>query len=314
MASVTCRRCQTCSSWAPVARPSRPSRGSLELGTGEQRSAGHLLEHVGMVERDLEVGPREQRVLAAEAFGAGALTALDRVEQTEVVAVSQQQDVARFRQHGLRHHERARARERQRDDPVEGTLEHRASGHPQDPGVEALIQIDEPLERLVVGPVDHLLDRVADLAQLRDGLGRGSALGGEPGRGALEHAAELDRVADVGLRELAHDVSARARGCAAVPRARAPPARGAAASAKPRASRPTAAPTCAPRAQTHRAGSARADAAAPASSGSCCLDRPPLTFLLDAADAASRQSSPAVRLHAKRTVRHLSELSFLRSC
>src|ERR1700733_5886518 len=78
--------------------------GLFELGSGEQRGAGHLLEHIGMIERDLEVGPREQRMLAAEAFGAGALAALDRIEQTEVVAVSQQQDVARLRQQRLRHH------------------------------------------------------------------------------------------------------------------------------------------------------------------------------------------------------------------
>ena len=125
--------------------------------------------------------------------------------------MSQEQDVARFRQHGLRHHERARAGERQRDDPVEGALEHRAPGHPEDAGVEALVEVHESLERLVVGPVDHLSDRVADLAQRGYVVGHGSALGGEPGRGALEHAAKLDRVTDVGLGELAHDVPAGAQ-------------------------------------------------------------------------------------------------------
>ena len=51
-----------------------------------------------MVKHDLEIGPREQRVLAPEPLGAGALPALDRVDQPEVVAVSEQQDVARLGQ------------------------------------------------------------------------------------------------------------------------------------------------------------------------------------------------------------------------
>ena len=136
---------------------------------GEQRGARHPLEHLGMVEHDLEIGSRQQRVLAAEALGASPLAALDGVDQAEVVAVSHDQDVARFGQHGLGHDERARARERQRDDPLERALEHRASGHPEDPGVETRVEIDEPLERLVVGAVHLFGRRVADLMELAHG-------------------------------------------------------------------------------------------------------------------------------------------------
>ena len=62
--------------------PAEPAvAGSLELGTGQQRGPGHLLEHLWMVEDDLEIGPRQQRMLAAEALRASALAALDRVDQ-----------------------------------------------------------------------------------------------------------------------------------------------------------------------------------------------------------------------------------------
>ena len=63
-------------------------------------------------------------MLAGEALGAAALAALDRLDQPAVVAVGDDQDLARLGQLGLGEHERARARERQRHDPVERPLEH----------------------------------------------------------------------------------------------------------------------------------------------------------------------------------------------
>ena len=49
--------------------------------------------------------------------------------------------------------------------PVERALEHRTAGHPEDPGVEALVEVDELLERLIVGPVHDLGGRLADLVE-----------------------------------------------------------------------------------------------------------------------------------------------------
>ena len=54
-----------------------------------------------------------------------------------VMAVGDDQDVARRRQLGLGQHERAGASERQRDDALERALEQRAAGELQQPGVEA---------------------------------------------------------------------------------------------------------------------------------------------------------------------------------
>ncbi len=64
------------------------------------------------------------------------------------------------------------------------------------------------LERLVVPEVDELLDRLVDRPQRAHLTGGHAALGGEPRGRALQHTPQLDRVANVGLRELPHDVAA----------------------------------------------------------------------------------------------------------
>jgi hypothetical protein len=51
-------------------------------------------------------------------------------------------------------------------------------------------------------------DRIVDLAQRSQLAAADAALGGEARAGALEHASQLDGVADVGAGELAHDVTA----------------------------------------------------------------------------------------------------------
>ena len=77
-----------------------------------------------------------------------------------VVAVGDDQDLARLRQLGLGQHERgARTGERQRHDSLERALEHRAVRHLQHPGVKALVEVDVVLERFVVGPMDERPDR-----------------------------------------------------------------------------------------------------------------------------------------------------------
>ena len=94
-------------------------------------------------------------------------------------------------------------------DALERALEHRAVGDLQQAGVEALVEIDvrartSRSRRLwTSSPISSLIRR-----QRADRGATRSALGGEAGGRALEHAAQLDRVADVRLRELAHDVAA----------------------------------------------------------------------------------------------------------
>ena len=76
---------------------------------------------------------------------------------------------------------------------LERPLEQRAAGHLQQPGVEGLVEVQVALERLVVGAVDELADRLVGGAQRAQVARRRAALGGEARRRALEHAAQLDR-------------------------------------------------------------------------------------------------------------------------
>ena len=126
-----------------------------------------------MAQHDLEVRERQARVLAGEALGAGALAALDRLDQPEVMAVGDDQDLARLGELGLGQHERgAGGGERQRDDALQRSLEQRAAGDLQQPRVEALVESDVALEGLVVGAVHQLLDRIVDGAAARAGRAR----------------------------------------------------------------------------------------------------------------------------------------------
>ena len=221
--------------------------------------------------------------------------------------MSQQEDVARFRQDGLRHHERAGARERQRDDPFKGTFEHRASGHLQDPGVEPLVEIDEPLERFVVGSVDHLLDRVADSR-------RACTASGLAPRSAANRAAVPSSTPRSSIASL---MSACVNSRTTYPREpalRTSPSCSSAASARRSGVRET------PSVSTNRSSDIRSPGAnSPRRISSrrrssarviwVLLSRPATSHLPPRhRDVASRQSRPAVRLHAKRTAPPLRTL------
>ena len=103
---------------------------------------------------------------------------------------------------------RARAGERERDDSLERALEQRAARDFQQPGVEALVEFEVALERLVVVAVHELLIASLSSRSVRRSRRAGAALGGEARGGAFEHASQLDRIADIGPGELAHDVAA----------------------------------------------------------------------------------------------------------
>ena len=125
-----------------------------------------------------------------------------------MLVVRHDEDLARRRQLGLGQDERARRRERQRDDARERPLEHRAAGRLQQQPVEAFVDVHVAHERVVVGLVDDLLHLVVARAHRREGLAAHAALGREAGRRALEHPAHLDRVVDVGPSEAADSVAA----------------------------------------------------------------------------------------------------------
>ena len=171
--------------------------------------------------------------------------------------------------------------------------------------MKALVEVDELLERLVVGPMHDLGGRLADLVERLQGRLARPALGREPGRGALGHAAELDRIADVGRGELPHRITRGNPGRAAGPRARAPPARAAAASATRPTARPGAARTSSPPASNSplRISSRRRSSARVIWVLLLGLPRTPLTSLLGATDAgeSAAVSSPQ-RLHANQTI------------
>ena len=150
----------------------------------------------------------EERVLAADALGTGALAPLDRLDEPAVVALGDDQDLARLLELRLGEHERAGRGERQRHDAVERALQHRAARHLHQVLVEALVQLDVVLEGGVVGLVHgrvHLLDQADEDGEL---AARDAALGGEARGGSFDDPAQLDGVVDVGVRELAHHVPA----------------------------------------------------------------------------------------------------------
>jgi hypothetical protein len=76
--------------------------------------------------------------------------------------------------------------------------------------VEALVQLDVVDERVdpTVGVVHHGLHLLLALAHPAEQPAPDAALRGQPRGGALEHAAQLDRVVDVTAREGAHAVAA----------------------------------------------------------------------------------------------------------
>ena len=185
-----------------------PARGGLELlGQRDQRRARDQLEHLAVAQHDLQVGQRDSRVLAGERLGASTLPALDRLDQPLVVAVGDHEDLSRLRQLGLGQHHRVDAAERQRQDPVERAVEQGAAGDLEHACVKALVEVHVGLERLVVGEGQQRLDLGVDRAQRADLAAGRAALGGEARSRALEHAAQLDRVAHVGLGERAHRVA-----------------------------------------------------------------------------------------------------------
>jgi len=62
----------------------------------EQRGPGEPREHFGVTHHYLEVGDRKPGVLAGNALGARALAVLYRLDQREMIAVGDHEDVPRL--------------------------------------------------------------------------------------------------------------------------------------------------------------------------------------------------------------------------
>ncbi len=178
------------------------------LGQREQRRPGYPFQHLAVTQDDLQVAQRDQGVLPGDPLGPCALPQLECLDHPLVVALGDDEDVARFGELGLGQHHRPGTGEGQRQGMLERALEHRAARHLEQASVEAVVEKQVLLERLVVGLVDELGDLLVDRRQRPQVAALGPALGGEARRGALEDAAQLDGIADVVLGELADRVAA----------------------------------------------------------------------------------------------------------
>jgi hypothetical protein len=132
----------------------------------------------------------------------------DRVDQDSVLVLRDHEDLARARQHRLRGKQRAGRGERQHDDRGDRPRQRRAARQIDECRVVGVVQVDVPDERLRREVLHDLVELLGQFLERLELLHRLEALGGKPCGGALEHAAQLDRVADVGEREGADDEAA----------------------------------------------------------------------------------------------------------
>src|SRR5579884_3304004 len=152
-------------------------------------------------------------MLARDLLGTRSLPLADGVDEAPVVVLGDEQDLARTRQHRVRGEDRARRRERQREDVGDRAFEVRAAGERGEAAVIRLVELDVALDLALVAA-----DRVDDLVELgrrrlerHELVRRLEPLRRETRRGALEDAAELDRVGDVAAGERPDDETAAAQ-------------------------------------------------------------------------------------------------------
>ncbi len=112
------------------------------------------------------------------------------------------------------HHEGVGRCERQRRDAIDLALHQRAARHLCQQGVKARVLCDVARERGLGQPRcgQHVVDARQAVAHVDQHRGGHAALRGQPCSQAFERAAQLDRVADVGLGEVTHHEAARRQG------------------------------------------------------------------------------------------------------
>ena len=79
-----------------------------------------------VAQRQPQVSRRKARMFAHDGFRPRPFPVLDRIDHDTVMVLRDDQDLMRFRQHRLRHHEAARRRERQRRGAVDLPDQRRA--------------------------------------------------------------------------------------------------------------------------------------------------------------------------------------------
>src|SRR3954452_1215991 len=176
-------------------------------------AARKLLEALRRAQRRVEAVARVAGVLARERLRAGALAQLDRLEDRAVLGLRDVEAAVGLRVAGVDVDEGARRGEREREDAGIGGVEGAAAREAEQDGVEALVELDVALER-GRGRAVRADDRVelGDAAVQRlELVGVAETLGGQPRGGALEHAAQVDRVGRLLARERAHDEAAAGR-------------------------------------------------------------------------------------------------------
>src|SRR3954447_26171387 len=209
--SISIRRTSLATSRASRTRPG-PKCLVVSIDPDEA-AARKLLEALPRAQRRVEALARVAGVLARERLRAGALALLDRLEDRAVLGLGDVEAAVGLRVAGVDVDEGARRRERQREDARVGGVEGAAARETEQDGVEALVELDVALER-GRGRTVRADDRVelGDAAVQRLELVRlVQALGGQPRGGALEHAAQVDRVGGLLARERAHDEAAARR-------------------------------------------------------------------------------------------------------
>src|SRR4051795_543407 len=210
--SISIMRTSLATSRASRTRPG-PKRLVVSIDPDEA-AARKLLEALWRSQRRVEAVARVAGVLARERLRSGALAPLDRLEDRAVLGLGDVEAAVGLRVAGVDVDEGARRRERQREDARVGGVEGAAARETEQDGVEALVELDVALER-GRGRTVRADDRVelGDAAVQRLELVRVvQALGGEPRGGALQDAAQVDRVGGLLARERAHDEAAARRG------------------------------------------------------------------------------------------------------
>src|ERR687885_1135361 len=172
-----------------------------------ETAARQPLEALWRAQRRVEAVARVAGVLAAERLGPRALAQLDRLEDRAMLGVRDVEAAVRLRVAGVDVDECARRGERQRDDAGVGGIEGAAAREAEQEGVEALVELDVTLERGRRGAVrtDHRVELGDAAVKGLERVGVVEALGRQPGGGALEHAAQVDRVGGLLARERADD-------------------------------------------------------------------------------------------------------------
>src|SRR3954454_18721456 len=209
--SISIRRTSLATSRASRTRPG-PKCLVVSIDPDEA-AARKLLEALLRAQRRVEALARLSGVLARERLRARALSQLDRLEDRAVLGLGDVEAPIGLRVAGVDVDEGARRRERQREDAGVGRVQRAAVREAEHEGVEALVELDVALEGRR-GRTVRADDRVelGDAAVQRlELVGVVEALGGEPRGGALQDAAQVDRVGGLLARERAHDEAAARR-------------------------------------------------------------------------------------------------------